>query len=177
MHGAARDSGRQGILTIQSPDKKCLHAALRLLGRRDHSRAELAAKLNQRGFEAQQIAQAIFECERMRYLDDARFCQNYAAYLRRKGYGLLRIVPLLEKKGLADALVTDAVGEHLNHCNQVDDCRRVLVKKMRLEGQSGINIALRARLYRFLLNRGFASAVIGEVLGASSSACDENPLK
>jgi regulatory protein len=167
---------RERHSTIQSLEKKCLHTALRLLGRRDHSRAELAAKLEQRGFEARQIAQAIFECERMRYLDDDRFCRNYAAYLRRKGYGLLRIVPLLEKKGLADTLVTAAVGEHFNHCTQVDDCRRVLAKKMRRQGHSGINRVLRARLYRFLLNRGFAWAVIGEVLGAGSSASDENPL-
>jgi len=160
-------------LKIQSPDQKCLHTALRLLARRDYSRAELAAKLNQRGFAARQIAQAIVECERMRYLDDTRFCHNYAAYLRRKGYGLLRIVPLLEKKGLADALVIDAVSQHFNHCTQVDDCRRVLVKKMRLEGLSEINIALRARLYRFLLNRGFATAVIGEVLAAGSRVCDQ----
>jgi regulatory protein len=160
-------------LKTQSPDQKCLHTALRLLARRDHSRAELAAKLNQRGFEARQIAQAILECERMRYLDDARFCRNYAAYLQRKGYGLLRIVPMLEKKGLAHALVTETVRQQFTHCTQVDDCRRVLVKKMRLEGHSGINIALRARLYRFLLNRGFASAVIGEVLAAGSRACDE----
>jgi regulatory protein len=163
-------------LTNQSTDKKCLNVALRLLGRRDHSRAELVAKLNQRGFEAQPIAQAIFECERLRYLDDARFCSNYAAYLRRKGYGLLRIVPMLEKKGLADALVTITVGEHLNHSNQVDDCRRVLDKKMRMEEHWGTHITARARLYRYLLNRGFSSTVIGEALGAGSPSCDENPL-
>lgn len=149
---------------MQSAYQKCLKAALRLLGRRDHSRTELAGKLRLKGFEASNIARVIAECERMDYLDDARFCRHYAAHLRRRGYGVVRIEQMLKAKGLATAHVAARIREHCGEAVQIEDCRRVLGKKVQREGPLGNTAAVKARLYRFLSNRGFASPVVNQVL-------------
>lgn len=149
---------------MQSAYQECLKAALRMLGRRDHSRTELAGKLSHKGFEASNIARVIAECERMNYLDDARFCRYYAAYLRRRGYGAVRIEQMLKGKGLAAAHVTAGIREHCGDAAQIEDCRRVLGKKVQREGPPGNTAAVKARLYRFLCNRGFPSPVVNQVL-------------
>lgn len=144
--------------------KKCLHAALRLLGRRDHSCKELASKLGLRGFRRQEIALAIEECRRLEYIDDPRFCRAYAGQLKRKGYGARRIAQMLRTKGLDESHITDVLESQCNHDAQIDDCRRALTKKLNTIHQPQDSKALEVRLQRFLLQRGFSSSVIWQVL-------------
>jgi regulatory protein len=144
-------------------DTKCLDAALRLLARRDHSVAELNRKLSQRGFAPDQIASVIAECERMHYLDDARFCQMLTLQQRRRGYGILRIAQMLRTKGLNAHQIDESLSRDCSETNQIEDCRRVLTKKLR--SCSATDAGNRTeRLYRFLLSRGFTSATIFQVL-------------
>lgn len=145
-------------------DRKCLNTALRLLGRRDHSRRELARKLTQRGFEASQIVLVIAECERLNYLDDKKFCRLYTMQLRRKGYGVLRIEQMLKQKGLPLEYVKDCLDRHCGNNEQLNDCRKALAKKLKIDSRSQHIHEHKLRLYRFLFNRGFASSTVREVL-------------
>jgi regulatory protein len=145
-----------------SRDTKCLDAALRLLGRRDHSAAELNRKLSQRGFEPEQIASAIAECERMHYLDDAKFCQMVTLQQRRKGYGIVRIAQMLRTKGLSANQIDESLNRNCSEMDQIEDCRRVLLKKLRSCATDAGSMT--ERLHRFLLSRGFTSATIFRVL-------------
>lgn len=144
--------------------QQCLHAALRLLGRRDHSRAELAGKLRQKGFEAATTERVLSECERLSYLNDVRFCRSYTTHLRRRGYGALRIAQLLRAKGLTGEQVARSLHDHCGDLSQMEDCRRVLVKKLGREPSSSDTIAVKTRLFRFLCQRGFTSAVVSQVI-------------
>ncbi len=140
-----------------SAEKQCLNKALRLLGRRDHSCRELSQKLKQRGFGSELIASAIAACEKMNYLDDRRFCEGYMGHLRRKGYGVMRIVQKLKEKGVAETYIRESIEQHCHDACQVEDCRRVIEK--RLPAQQ-----TRDRLFRFLYQRGFSNDVIKQAL-------------
>jgi regulatory protein len=147
---------------MNEPDeRKCLNAAFRLLGLRDHSSHELGRKLSLRGFDFSHIAAAIAECERLHYLDDRKFCERVVQHQRRKGYGIYKILQILEKKGLSPAL-SDACLERCK-INQATDCRRVLAKKLK-SNTPGERQATKEKLYRFLKSRGFASAIVLKVL-------------
>lgn len=142
----------------------CRDTALRLLGRREHSVAELRRKLQQRGFSADTIDEVLADCRRLGYVDDDRFARLYSKQLRRRGYGRLRIEQMLNSKGLSAARVADCVADHCAEAGQIEDCRRVLHKKLQTVSEEATAPRTEARLYRFLMQRGFASAVIRQVL-------------
>lgn len=151
-----------------SRDAKCLSAALRLLARRDHGVVELNRKLAQRGFAPEQIASAIAECERMHYLDDAKFCQMVTLQQRRRGYGILRIAGMLKTKGLPEQHIDESLSRNCSEMNQIEDCRRVMAKKLRSWSTAEAENKTE-RLYRFLLSRGFTPATIFRVLDEEMS--------
>ena len=145
-------------------DKGCLNKALRLLGRRDHSCLELSQKLKQRGFTPDVITTTIAACERMSYLDDGRFCEGYTGQLRRRGYGRIRIVQKLKEKGVAEATIRESIDKICPEECQVEDCRRVIDKRIPAEQTTSLERKYRERLFRFLYQRGFSSDVIKEAM-------------
>jgi len=149
-------------------DKSCLTAALRLLGRRDHSCFELSHKLKQRGFSDDTISPVIATCIEMKYLDDGRFCEGYTERLRRKGYGALRIVQKLKAARIDGSLIRKTIQRQCPEESQIDDCRQALQKKLMSQTTTGHAEVFcerdRSRLFRFLQQRGFTSEVILKVM-------------
>ncbi len=149
-------------------DKSCLTAALRLLSRRDHSCFELSQKLRQRGFSGNMISPVIARCIEMEYLDDRRFCEGYADRLRRKGYGVLRILQKLKAARIDAAYIQKTIERQCPEESQIEDCRKAFQKKRIAQREAGHPELLcerdRFRLFRFLQQRGFASEVIVKVM-------------
>jgi regulatory protein len=148
----------------QEPDKKCLDAALRLLTSRDHSCAELAQKLKQRGFGTQDTKQAIDECIRFGYLDDERFSLTFLRQLVRKGYGPKQIQQRMRSKGISDATIAEVLLHNFPESMQVETCRMTANKKLSSAAFVAKSGELNVRLYRFLCGRGFNPEVIRQVL-------------
>ena len=111
-----------------------------------------------------QIEVVIADCQRLNYLDDVKYCRLYTLQLRRKGYGAFRIEQMLKKKGLPDAEVDNCMRQYCDEIEQIEDCRKVLKKKISTGNYTDPTIAEKARLYRFLANRGFSSPTIRQVL-------------
>lgn len=149
-----------------SAEQKCFHVALRLLANRDHSCAELARKLEQRKFARHLVKHALDECLRLNYLDDERFCQSHLRQLRRKGYGPHQIQQRLRSKGISDAMIQDVLYRTYPESAQIEDCRRVMNKKLSSPTFASRSGPLNDRLYRFLLGRGFHPDVIRQSLDA-----------
>lgn len=149
-------------------DKKCWHTALRLLTGRDHSCQELCEKLALRGFIQEQISPVIQECLRLNYLDDENFSHVLTQQLRRKGYGVLRIAQALKKKGLASDLIQACLELHCDHTKQLQDCLKVLEKKISIQGAHQSRTDTKARLFRFLNGRGYSFTVIQEAFRVSA---------
>jgi regulatory protein len=137
---------------------------LKLLGSREHSRAELARKLAQKGFPRAVIEMAIEWAVAQGHLDERRFAAAYAEELARKGFGPRAIQKKLRDKGVrAEAPERPADPEALRQ--QAEE----LVRR-RYGAPEDLEPAVRLKAARFLLNRGFAHATIRQVLGPLPSA-------
>jgi regulatory protein len=148
----------------QTTARDCFAAALRVLTQRDHSCAELSEKLAARGFPQDQIQWAIDQCLRFHYLDDERFANAYIGQLQRKGYGLHRIQQKLAARGVAGEMMSACLAPFCSDTIQARDCRQAMTKKLKNIRNIGNSPEARVKLHRFLLNRGFSSAIIRRVL-------------
>lgn len=146
------------------PYQDCLNSALRLLARRDHSCLELSRKLQQRGFDKDQIQPTIDKCLLFNYLDDEKFAQLYTLQLQRRGYGPRRIRQMLSAKGIAPHLIADTLQRNCDESKECEDCRTVLAKKLKALSCEQHEVIPKARLFRFLSGRGFSPATIRQIL-------------
>jgi regulatory protein len=92
----------------ERPD--AVETALRALRFRDRSTAELAARLEQQGFDSTEQEQALATLERIGYVDDARFARARAEQLAERGSGDALIRDDLERRGLTADVVELALG-------------------------------------------------------------------
>ncbi|MGE5129817.1 MAG: recombination regulator RecX [Sphingomonadaceae bacterium] len=128
--------------------------ALRLLARREHSRAELARKLAPHAQSREALQGLLDELERKKQLSDERYAEARAHQLARK-YGPARIVQDLRAKGVAEETVESlATGAH---ADELERARAILARKYRAPADTPEE---RARRARFLQSRGFSTEVI-----------------
>ncbi|MBI2311938.1 MAG: recombination regulator RecX [Betaproteobacteria bacterium] len=132
--------------------------ALRLLARREHSRAELRGKLAPHADDQDALEALLTALEREGLLSDRRFAEELA-HARRRRYGSQRIGHELRKKGVAGELADEMLARL--HPDEVQAAREVWRKKFR---QPPANARERARQVRFLQGRGFGLDVIMKVL-------------
>ena len=151
---------------VNAPDKvkKCLDTALRILARRDHSCFELSAKLLERGFVQDHIQWVVDECLRLDYLDDSRYAVTYTEKLMRKGYGSRRIKQVLAAKGVSSRIITICLDSLCHNNAEIRTCRQALLIKISRNRSDAASAAAKARLYRFLLGRGFEPDIIRQVM-------------
>lgn len=149
-------------------------AAMDLLARREHSRAELVDKLRRKFAEqaegvAQLLPAVLDQLEQDGLLSDARFVAAYVRYRRSRGFGPLLIRQELRGKGVSSALLDAALAENMQEW--LDSLRGLLARKLRLVSSAGdAQEARKARqkLYRFCLSRGFTSEQIEQALRPDS---------
>ena len=133
--------------------------ALRLLSQREHSRAELERKLAKYEQEPGSLAQALDELTAKDFISEARVVDS-VLHQRTAKLGAARIRQELQAKGLAPALVQDAVAAL--QATELERAREVWRKKFGTTAAP--DAAGRAKQARFLLARGFSGAVMAKVL-------------
>ncbi len=134
--------------------------ALRLLARREHTRAELKRKLAP--YAGEDDLEALLDrLEEEGSLSERRYVEQLLAS-RSGRYGSLRIAQELKEKGVPGALAEAALRE----ARRLDEasCRAVWEKKF---GRIPRTPVERARQARFLQSRGFSLEAIGKVLKGS----------
>lgn len=149
-------------------------AAMDLLARREHSRAELVDKLRRKFAEQaegveQLLPDVLDQLEQDGLLSDARFVAAYVRYRRSRGFGPLLIRQELRGKGVSSALLDAALAE--NTQEWLESLRGLIARKRRLASSAGdAQEARKARqkLYRFCLSRGFTSVQIEQALRPES---------
>ena len=133
---------------------------MNLLVRREHSRCELLAKLQRRGFEAAACESVLDRLVAENALSDGRFAEVYVNYRRERGFGPLRIREELRKRGVSDAL-----REAYCPSSDSDWTRRAKALHSRRFGQAvPVEYRERVRQARFLTQRGFTAAQVSTVL-------------
>ncbi|NND89673.1 MAG: regulatory protein RecX [Granulosicoccus sp.] len=129
-------------------------AAVKLLGRRDHSVAELTRKLKQREHTCQAIEAAMEILLSSGYVNDARYAERYAEQRMNQGYGPLSIRSKLGERGIDAHQVQDAL-RTLNVDWEAQACR-VISRRFSAVDISDDSQPATARIARFLSNRGFS---------------------
>jgi regulatory protein len=90
----------------------CYDRAVRLLAARPHFRAELEAKLAQRGYPEEEIAAALDRLTAEGYLDDVQAARDFVAHrLEQKAEGRLRLQAELVRRGASEEAVAAALAE------------------------------------------------------------------
>ena len=134
--------------------------ALRLLSQREHSRVELERKLARFEEEPGSLAQALDELTAKGFISEVRVAES-VLHRRAAKLGAARIRQELQAKGLAPALVQDAVAAL--KATELVRAREVWRKKFGT-ATAAPDAAARAKQARFLLARGFSGAVVAKAL-------------
>jgi regulatory protein len=132
--------------------------ALRLLGLREHSRAELERKLAAREEEPGQLRRVLDELQAKGFIDEQRVLES-VLHRRSSLLGAARIRQELQAKGLDPQMVARAV-EGLRS-SELQRAREVWRKKF---GEVPADARERGKQARFLAARGFGAEVIARVL-------------
>mgnify|MGYP001765990267 CR=1 FL=1 len=120
----------------------CLKQALSLLARRDHFSTELIDKLIEKGFSRDDIDAAAEKLKGMKYLDDARTLEAYAAEMKRHKKGFLFFcMKLVQKK--ARALFSDRELRAVYTVTEEREIARLLAAKMRWGAEARRRLATR----------------------------------
>ncbi len=125
--------------------------ALRALNRREHSIAEIEAKLAERDFRSEQIEEAVAELVASGALDDRRFALAFSADKRELGgWGPERIAGALAERGIPAALIEECcAGESREEL--VERAQGLLAER----GETLQDDGSRARALGFLTRRGY----------------------
>ena len=145
--------------------RRAYAAAVRLLGSRDHSSAELARKLALREFDEAAVASALTELRAAGYLDDERFAHALAEQLLGRRRGPMAIRAKLRERGIDGGLADDAIAAL--GADWVERAGVALGARFDDAAVADEEPRARARIARFLQGRGFAP---GDALRALDEA-------
>ena len=129
--------------------------ALRLLARREHSRAELARKLGPNVGSSDVVSGILDTLVQKRQLSDERYAEERVRSLSRK-YGAARIRQDLKAKGVSREVI-----ERVSSEGDLERARGILERKYH---EPATTLGERAKRMRFLQGRGFSQDEIRQVL-------------
>ncbi len=133
-----------------------IYQAQAILAIRDHSVAEITLKLKRKGFEQTDIATALSWLEQNKLINDTQFAERYIESITNsKPVGPMWLKAKLRQKGIAPDIISITLAKQYS-----------LDRERQLAKEATTAFTRRspdpARLYRFLLARGFSSDVIKE---------------
>lgn len=131
--------------------------ALRLLARREHSRAELGRKLSPHAESREAVEVLLDSLEQKKQLSDERYVAERARVLSRK-YGAARIRQDLKAKGIAREAI-----DRISSEGELERARGILARKYR---EPAATREERAKRMRFLQSRGFSSDTIRALMSS-----------
>ena len=138
-------------------------AAMDLLARREHSRAELQEKLQRKFPENSDAFTAVLDqLAEDGLLDDARFTEAYIRYRRTRGVGPLLIRQELRQKGVEGATLEAALD--LQADDWLESLLTLVDKKTHGAVPPKSDPKARQKLYRALLAKGYPSGMIASAL-------------
>jgi regulatory protein len=133
--------------------------ALRLLARREHSRAELARKIAAHAESAEQLEALLDDLTVRRLLSDERYAEM-RMHARAARFGNARLAHELRIQGVAEEIVDAALTAEVDELTRA---RQVWSRKFGDRPQAQ-DAAGRARQMRFLMSRGFSGETVRSVM-------------
>ena len=136
--------------------------ALRLLARREHSRAELKAKLLPYD-ENNEVEILLDRLQEKNWLSDNRFAEEWVRQ-RSVRYGRQRLQYELKQKGVAAELIASSLNAYLE--DELESARQVWQKKY---GTPATSPQEAAKQIRFLQYRGYSWDIIRQIIDADNT--------
>ncbi|MDR0247727.1 MAG: recombination regulator RecX [Burkholderiales bacterium] len=137
---------------------------IRMLARREYGRAELAQRLSQRGVAADEIESVLDEMAALGFLSDTRYAESLVRQKQGR-YAKRAIAYTLKERGL-DRDTAEAALSALETTDETDEALALWRKRF---GTLPENERERNRQLRFLLSRGYSTAVAFKVLKLAQS--------
>ena len=141
-------------------DKTAYAAAIKLLALREHSTQQIRRKLEQRGYPAIEIDDAIAQLLKDNYLSDTRFAESYLRSRKLKGYGPVRIRLELQERGVGSTIIDEVL--EADEGGWFELMRSAYERKYGDEPPQDYND--KAKRCRYLQNRGFAASQITKLV-------------
>lgn len=139
--------------------------ALRMLGRRDYSVAELNRKLGEKGVDPDQVRQIVERCLAYGYLDDTRYAQQRARGMMRQGRAVgARILADLRQRGIDEATAESALEQARCEQSDAEVLDELLARRFPDFDYAEAGERERRRVVHFLQRRGFPLGCILEKL-------------
>lgn len=123
-------------------NKNLLGYALRLLGKRDYSRQELAGKLSSRG-SVQQAQEVLAYLEKKGLIQDEELASRLVKEKLASGHGWLYIQALLERKGFPSWLINQLAAD-FDYQQELAVAREYLARKLK-RGKKVSELSLKSR--------------------------------
>jgi regulatory protein len=140
-----------------------LQAALRYLSYRSRSEAELRQHLTRRGYAPGAVDSTTAKLRSLNYLNDETFAREWAlARAQSRRFGPKKIEQELRSKGLAPALVREALRQTFDQIDEHEQARRLLSKRFKVIDIKDAKTVRRAAA--FLERRGYSSKVVSNLL-------------
>jgi regulatory protein len=140
--------------------------ALKMLGRRELSEAQVRERLARRGHESQAIDEAITRLKHERAIDDTRVADAMARTATAvKRRGRVRVRRQIEQAGIAPAVARRAVDDTFGALDEEALIESALGKRLR-DGAVIADDKELGRLYRYLIAQGFEMDRVMRALSA-----------
>lgn len=134
----------------------CLDYFYQLLSRRDYSAYELTKKGREKGFEQDEITEAIQELQSKDYQSDSRLVESMISSYQSK-YGKSVIKRKCREKGI-NADVFEQIWEAQiddEQTGELDDLKAKVMRKYKIDDFLAIETKTKAKLWNYLQYRGF----------------------
>lgn len=136
--------------------------ALRRLGRREYSSAEMISYLERRGIGRETAVSVVTELVEEHLIDDSRFARMLARYQAIRGKGSVYILSKLRQKGIQIELSeVRKLLEENGETNELETARQFVRRRYPLLAQDR---KIAARAYQALLRRGFSHQTARDAL-------------
>lgn len=147
------------------PSRPAKQYALWLLGTREWSAKELAARLKLKGYPLEEVTECLAFCQQHDFQSDQKFAASRTR-MRAPSHGNRRIAQELSQKGVAPDTISSALTE------AGDEAERALQAAQRFAGKEQTQ-ALKSKAWRFLTARGFSGGTIKAALKTLSTQVPE----
>ena len=148
-------------LMVQVLIPRAKRRAMHLLERMDRSEAQLRGKLAEGGYPQEAVDAAVDYVASYHYVDDERLARSHIRFYQ-ESRSRLRIAQDLMRKGISRDVIDLCLEEEYT-ISQVDLIRGLMEK--RHYDTSAATREEKAKLYRFLAQRGFSSGDINRAMG------------
>lgn len=125
---------------------------------------ELTDKLIRKGYNREESAEALVECQRLGLQSDERFVESLCNARIRQGYGPLRISQELQAKHIARELINAMLNQHQESWEEY----ALIAWQKKFKQHEGLGVAEIQKQHRFLLYRGFSPDIIARLFKNNS---------